>query len=129
MKLTAPALQASRRTQGFSLVELLVVITVIAFIASFALIMITRTRENALAAQGRTNASRLVMLSEAAMGSGNQELRTVTSAAQAVDLLAQGVTGDGLFADSTFRLPGMTAAAKVEALRFLDFRYGKIEMK
>lgn len=121
--------QTVRLTGGFSLIELLVCVSIIAFLATFAVILLTRSRENALSAQGRTNASRLVMLSEAAMGSGNQALRNVSSAAEAVELLSTGVNGDGLFADSKFQLPGMSGAAKTQALRYLDFRDGKIEMK
>lgn len=92
--------------RGFSLVELLIVITVIGIMVAIAVPVLSPIRENARINKNQRNAQSLVAMASSAQAAGAPlDLSTVNSA---ILQLKGGVTGTGMFSTSTFKVAPFT---------------------
>jgi len=111
------------RQRGFSLVEVLVVIAVIAIVSAIAIPTMTRILENSKATTARRNAQLVAGVASQAMHAGNTSLMTAATKEDAVAMVAAGVTGENTFESIQFKLP-MSAEDQQAALPYLVYDSG-----
>lgn len=117
VKLTARKLA----TQGFSLVEMLVVIAVIGIIAAIAIPNIGNVNAAARTSTARRNAQTLASTFSAAMAAG-VDMSGYHSKAQAVAGLTAGVTpSTGPFKDKQFIVPNVPATGTTEYTEIVGY--------
>jgi prepilin-type N-terminal cleavage/methylation domain-containing protein len=91
-----------RDRRGFSLVELLVVISVIGILAGLSIPVLNPIRENARINKNARNAQSIVAVASAAQAAGaSLDLSSVNSA---IVQLKDGVSGNQSFTSSTFKV-------------------------
>lgn len=95
-----------RRHRGFSLVELLVVITVIGVIAAIAIPSLSIAQENSRVTIAKRNAQQIASTFGAGEGVGAPGFRVANSLESAVNAVGAGSWGGGITADSFFQVPG-----------------------
>lgn len=95
-----------RRHRGFSLVELLVVITVIGVIAAIAIPSLSFAHENSRVAIAKRNAQQIASIFGAGEGVGAPGFRAASSLESAVNAVGTGSWGGGITSDSFFQVPG-----------------------
>jgi prepilin-type N-terminal cleavage/methylation domain-containing protein len=99
---SSPGVRRRQMRRGFSLVELLIVITVIGIMVAVAVPVLSPIRENARINKNQRNAQSLVAMASSAQAAGAVlDLSTVTTA---VLQLKSGVSGTGMFSTSTFKV-------------------------
>ncbi|MGK0188380.1 MAG: prepilin-type N-terminal cleavage/methylation domain-containing protein [Verrucomicrobiales bacterium] len=114
------------RSNGFSLVELLVVIAVIGIIATLAIGKVSRIVENGRKIVAQRNAQTIAQVAASAQAAGNESIEVAADLDAAIQLLADSATGMGTLADMKFSLSEIGPAEIAEAKSYLDFVNGSI---
>ena len=107
------------RTDGFSLVELLVVIAVIGLIAAIAIPQISKVTDKAETASDQRNAQNVVSLYGSALAAG--ATFDDTSLATVIADLEAGKKGVGVFADSSFKISPLDAVVQPRVESYITF--------
>ena len=116
-----------RSTGGFSLVELLVVVSVVGIFSLIGLVVLNPIRESARINKNQRNAQSLAAVAGAAQAAGaSLELSSVNTA---IEQLKSGVTGYGIFASSTFRVAPFTSEEITAISPYLEIREGTLVYK
>jgi type IV pilus assembly protein PilA len=108
-------------TEGFSLVEMLVVLAAIGVMAAIAIPQIGSVKET----KNQRNAQSIVSVYSAATAAG----ATVAgeTAAAKVDTLVTGVAPtEGIFKDKPFKMPGLEPQDKTGALKYIKLESGEL---
>ena len=101
--------------QGFSLIEMLVVIAVIGVIAAIAIPNIGNINAQARIATGQRNAQSCASVYSSAIAAGYTPATQPTTAAAAVELLRTGVSPTtGTFTGKVFQVPGLPLSTAPE---------------
>jgi prepilin-type N-terminal cleavage/methylation domain-containing protein len=106
-----------RNQAGFSLVEMLVVITVIGVIAAIAVPNIGVLTDAADDSKTRRNAQNIASIYSAALAGGADV--TGADKEEIIDKLIAGVNGIGAFESHTFLINGLSETEKVQAKKYL----------
>jgi prepilin-type N-terminal cleavage/methylation domain-containing protein len=113
-----PLKSASSSSQGFSLVEMLVVISVIGIIASIAIPSIGSINASAKTATRQRNAQSIVSMFAAGGAAGVSWSGTTRN-----ELVGSVVSGqaptDGAFSGKTFRVPNITGTALTDTYPYI----------
>ena len=113
--------------RGFSLIELLVVITIIGIIAGIGVGYFAGLRDEAGAVTVRRNAQTIAQVAAAAQASGNVDIAAAANLDEALTLLFNGASkGAGVFSDMEFRVSELSESDKERAKVYLDFEDGTI---
>ena len=104
---------------GFSLIEMLIVIAVVAIIAGIGLQSISLTHDKADEAKARANAQKIATIGASAQVAGFDYVST--SKDGAVAELVTGVWGTGVMSDMHFKVGTLDATEMGQAMVFLDF--------
>lgn len=104
--------------QGFSLIEMLVVIAVIGVIAAIAIPSISGINDAASKSKDQRNAQNVVSVFQAGQAAG--VTWDASSADKAVDDVVKGKEGSGAFAGKLFQVPGLGADEKTGALKYIS---------
>lgn len=116
--------QVSRkRSAGFSLVELLVVIAVIGIMAAIAIPIISNINQNANTAKNKRNAQNVVSVANSALAAG-ASLSTASAQALMDDLQA-GKNGTGQFSSTLFKVD-VTDTEEAAVLPYISVSNGAI---
>lgn len=100
----------SRRQQyGFSLLELLVVVTTIALLAAIALPMLSDTQSASKIAAAKRQAQQIVAVFTSGLYAGAPSFVSASNVDEALDALGKGDTGKGPLSSLRFHLPGVSA--------------------
>jgi prepilin-type N-terminal cleavage/methylation domain-containing protein len=113
------------KAQGFSLIELLVSIAIIAIIAGIAIPVISSIIQRGQETAARRNAQSIAGLASSASAAGNLELSAAVDKTTAVDLLVAGVTGEGQFAGNLFVIH-LKDNERERAMQYLEFKDGTL---
>jgi len=112
----------SRRRKGFSLVEILVTVTMIGVLVLGVVPMISSVFGQTEDATARSNARHLAQTAFLAVSAGSEPLLSAASKEDAVTLLRSGVYGGGEFATTRFQvaLDSEAASAAMGRLTFAN---------
>lgn len=121
--MNTPRISAS---QGFSLVEMLVVIAVIGIMAAIAVPNFGRVNEASNEAKDKRNAQNLAAIFHSGEGAGlNLEGADLDST---IDLVvAGGTVTEGVFAGQFFGLMGLSSEEQDKAAQYLDYSNGALQ--
>jgi type IV pilus assembly protein PilA len=97
-----------KANQGFSLVEMLVVIAVIGVIAAIAIPSIGSINASAKTAVAERNAQSVMSVYQSGLAAG-ATWTPVTDAASLITAVVKGTLGTGAFSSTNFQVPGMSA--------------------
>ncbi len=111
-----------RKSPGFSLVEMLVVIAVIGVIAAIAVPSISKVNKNSRKSTAMANAKQIANVAAAASAAGVQ-FNTTNDKLRTIRAMVEGRKGDAesIFADELFQVPGLTVKEQLAAAEFLEF--------
>ena len=98
-----------RHQRGFSLVEILVVISVIGVIASMAMASMTNVSENTKVIAAKANARNIAATFHDGLAAGSPAFKQSTDVSSAMNAVGTGGHGAGLLSGSTFVLKGVSA--------------------
>lgn len=119
--------------QGFSLVEMLVVIAVIGVIAAIAIPNIGSINSSAKEAKNQRNAQSIVSVYAAASAAGVELTGDAATRVAALTSSAGVKPGDGAFKDKVFKVPNVAAEDITGALKYItvdsvtgDLVYNKV---
>jgi prepilin-type N-terminal cleavage/methylation domain-containing protein len=116
-----------RATGGFSLVELLVVISVIAIIAALSLPFISGILGDGGEIQNQRNAQTIASVAAAAQAAGNVTIGAAADLDAAINLIQSNtVVGMGAFVDMKFSISTIAAEDVTQAKAYLTFADGMI---
>ena len=108
-------------SNGFSLVEMLVVVAVIGIIAAISISQIGRLNDSAKDAQYRRNAQAIASVFSAAKSAGVDFYVPGDKTATITAIVVGGtVTEEGPFKDSYFGVPGLSVVDQASAAVFLE---------
>ena len=106
---TDPTKPSRPKPQGFSLVELLVVIAVIGILAAITIPSFSNIFENSSESTAKNQAQRIASVYAAGIATGAPNFKTANSVASAMNSVGSGSFGAGINAGAFFQLPGITA--------------------
>jgi prepilin-type N-terminal cleavage/methylation domain-containing protein len=112
--------RARARSRGFTLIEIIVTIAVLAVVTSIAVPFISVTLQKSRELAARRNAQAIAGLASSASAAGNREVESAASKEDAVDLLVGGVQGEGQFSDNTFMV-NLKEKDRERTLKYLEF--------
>ena len=120
MKASQPKSTHHARATGFSLVELISVLAIIAVIASLILPHIADANEAAKKSVARRNAQNLASIFTSGQAAGvNWEANSVEAAV--ANVFAGKTAGDGAFAGKVFKIATIPASDLPNAIRYLSW--------
>ncbi|WP_038162785.1 prepilin-type N-terminal cleavage/methylation domain-containing protein [Verrucomicrobium sp. BvORR106] len=105
-------------SQGFSLIEMLVVIAVIGVIAAIAIPSISGISDAATKTKDQRNAQNIVSVFQAGVAAG--ATWDISAPDKTVADVVKGKTGTGAFATKSFSVPGLSATEQTNALKYID---------
>ena len=117
------------RLKGFSLVELLTVIGVIAIFAAIALPWMVEDRDSAVESVARRNAQIIASVAGAARSAGVTAVDRAGSIPNASQLLIDGVPGKGAMSTTVFRISSISPDIIDEVKKYLEFTHGMLATK
>jgi prepilin-type N-terminal cleavage/methylation domain-containing protein len=124
MKINPHTLQ---RTKGFSLVEMLIVIGLIGFMASISIVYLSEQTKITQETTARANAKQFYLLASAASAAGNNPAANNSTVIQAMEKLKNGITiSSGAFANREFKLPNISTQEITRAEYYLDIVNGDL---
>ena len=106
---TDPTKPSRPKPQGFSLVELLVVIAVIGILAAITIPSFSNIFENSSESTAKNQAQRIASVYAAGIATGAPNFKTANSVATGMNSVGSGSFGAGINAGAFFQLPGITA--------------------
>ena len=115
-----------KKPTGFSLVELLVVISVIAVIAAIAISSVKGIIENGAKSTARRNAQSIAQVAAAAQAAGNSTIEAAANLSDAIDIVYDGAQGQGEFTDMEFGISQLGIEDLAQAKGYLEFSNGRI---
>jgi prepilin-type N-terminal cleavage/methylation domain-containing protein len=115
--------------QGFSLMEMLIVIAVIAVLANLALIAFGSVSTTATEMKDRRNAQEIATISAAARAAGADFVVLSDKAATVENLAAGTAPSRGIFKGRRFALPSMGSQDRTAAMNYLAFNGGELIYK
>lgn len=119
----------TKSAAGFSMLELLVVISIIAVISATALPNLSGVTESAKTAAAQRNAQNIALTWNAAVAAGYRpDPTTVTSDAVAAEQISDGVTVTFGTITNTFRVDGLSEEQRTEAERYLDLNANSLTL-
>ena len=104
--------------QGFSLVEMLVVIAVIGVIAAIAIPSIGAINASAQIAVAERNAQSVMSVYQSGLAAG-ATWGTITLASDLVTAVVKGANGSGAFAATNFQVPSMSATDQTNCAAYI----------
>lgn len=115
----------SRSQGGFSLVELILTITIIGVIAGIAVPIIQNVFQRGVEASARRNAQAIAGVASSAVAAGSTAINDASDKAAAVALLTTGVKGEGQFAENIFVIH-LEEEERAKSLKYLEFKDGEL---
>ena len=117
--------QIAPTRRAFSLVEILVMITVIAVIAGIAIPLLSNVFQRSQEIAARRNAQQLAGVASTASAAGNLQIATAVDKKTAVELLTTGVNGTGQFSENVFMVR-LDEVEREKTLKYLEFSDGTL---
>ena len=115
------AVRRKTSVRGFSLVEMLVVIAIMAILAGLGIGYLTNLNDNIGETRDRRNAQEIASTAAAATAAGLTSMVVAGDAVQTARNVSLGATAtQGSFSGKVFRVPGMSDADVVKAAYYLD---------
>jgi type IV pilus assembly protein PilA len=118
-----------RKIQGFSLVELLVVIAVIGILAAIVIPALLSDASEAKAATARRNAQTIATTAQMALSSGDTTVKNSPTMEAAIAKLADGVRGQGALHDCVFNISRLGVDEISSAKPYLQFTDGVLSLR
>lgn len=116
-----------RSSKGLSLVELLVVLSIIGILAAISISKYQGLQKGAERATARRNAQTLAMVASSAQAVGNLTIGEATTIDDAVSVLMNGPSsGIGVFSDMDFKVSDLSDDDVELAKEYLDFENGQL---
>lgn len=112
-----------RPMSAFSLMEVLIVIVVIGVITGIAIPMMMNVREEARENSHRRTAQIVASTAASASSAGDLAIAGAANKTDAIELLSQGVEGEGVFAGVRYRVE-LGEEEKVAVAEYLQFANG-----
>jgi Tfp pilus assembly protein FimT len=109
-----------------TLAELLIVVAVIGVMSAMALPIFFGTTQAATSNKTRSNAHRLVSMSEQALATGNTQITSAGSKEAAITLLEAGILGTGPMAGTLIKVSPLSANERAAVLPLLDYVDGRL---
>ena len=100
---------SSKRSRGFSLVELLVVIAVIGVIAAMAVLNISNVNGNSRVTAAKAQAQRIASVFGGGQAAGAPVFLAATDVASAMNAVGTGSNGAGINQSTFFQMPGVSS--------------------
>ena len=126
MKTTIKSSTNCKKSHGFSLVEMLVVIAVIGIISAIAVPSVASVTSQAGKASHQRNAQMLATMSTNAIAAGNLEIVEAGTVDEVIDLLIAGVNGTGSFDGTLFQVHSLDTEERVAAVALLTWSGGSL---
>jgi type II secretory pathway pseudopilin PulG len=104
-----------------TLAELIIVVAVLGVMGAMALPLFFGTTQAATANKSRSNAHRLVSLSEQALAIGNDEITSAGSEDAVITLLERGIPGTGPMAGTLIKVSALSPDERAAVLPLLDY--------
>ncbi len=115
----------SRSQRGFSLVEMLITIAVIAIIAGISVPMMSKVFTNSQDSAARRNAQTIAGVASSAVAAGSTAINDAADKNAAVELLTTGINGAGQFAENVFVI-NLDEDSRDQTLKYLEFKDGQL---
>ena len=119
----------SRANKAFSLVEMLVVISVIGILAAIAIPSLLSDVSGAKSAAARRNAQTIATTAQMALASGDTSVKNSPTLEVAIAKLIDGVRGQGVLRDSVFNLSRLGTEEINAAKPYLRFTDGILSLQ
>jgi prepilin-type N-terminal cleavage/methylation domain-containing protein len=117
------------RRHGFSLIELLVTVAIIAVLASIAVGSMSNINQSSIDARDRRHAQELAAMCHNAQAAGLDFVVNGDLAQTVENIVKGGTPEDGAFAGKVFGFMGMAKKDQDSALRFLELENGALNFK
>jgi prepilin-type N-terminal cleavage/methylation domain-containing protein len=118
-----------RNARGFSLVEMLTTIAVLAVMTSIALISMGQINKNSEETRDRRNAQELAAICAVAQAAGLNFVVSGNLEKTIENIVAGGTPADGAFAGKFFGLKGLQPADQITASKYLELADGTLNYK
>ena len=106
-------------TRGFGLVEVIVAVCVLGVMTAIAVPAISKVTDSGKERRNMRVAQEFAMIANNAMAAGSTAVSEASSVAEALELLVNGVEGEGIFEGTEFRLPNVSIAEQNAAAHHL----------
>ena len=124
-----PSIDPPRRYQGFTLVEMLTTIAILAVLTSIALPTMTSINQNSIDTRDRRNAQELAAMCATAQAAGVDFVAPGDIDKTIENIVKGGSPADGAFAGKFFGMQGMAPQDQANAKRYLELVNGILSFK